>query len=132
MPSPMLLAPALLAALLLAAPALAPMPVGRPAAAAGDAGRGEQLFQSRCGVCHSLDVNRTGPRLGGVVGRPAGSVPGFAYSKAVAGAGFAWTEALLERWLTDPQALLPGQKMNIRVQQPADRADLIAFLKSRS
>jgi cytochrome c len=123
---------ALVAALLLAAPALVPLPLGRPAAAAGDALRGEQLFQSRCGVCHSLEVNRTGPRLGGVVGRPAGSVPGFAYSKAVAGAGFAWSEALLEQWLTNPQALLPGQKMNVRVNQPADRADLVAFLKSRS
>lgn len=132
MPSPKLLAPALLAALLLAVPALAPMPLGRPASAAGDARRGEQLFQSRCAVCHSLDVNRTGPRLGGVVGRLAGSVPDFAYSKAVAGAGFAWTEALLEQWLTNPQALLPGQKMNIRVNQPADRADLVAFLRSRS
>lgn len=101
-------------------------------AAEGDATHGEQLFQSRCSVCHSLEQNRTGPRLGGVVGRPAGSVPGFNYSAALSAAGFTWTPELIERWLTNPQALLPGQKMNIRVGQAADRADIIAYLKSKS
>ncbi len=113
-----------LAALLLAARAAT--------AADGDAAHGEQLFQSRCTVCHSLDQNRTGPRLGGVVGRPAGSVPDFNYSAALRGAGFTWTPELIERWLTNPQALLPGQKMNIRVGQAADRADIVAYLKSKS
>lgn len=113
-------------------PALLLLLATQAPAAAADAARGEQLFQSRCSVCHSLDVNRIGPRLGGVIGRPAGSLADFDYSAALKGAGFVWTEALVERWLTNPQALLPGQKMNIRINQPADRASLVAFLKSRS
>ncbi len=117
----------LLAALLLGA-----TPVLADQLPDGDAARGEALFQARCHLCHSLETNRVGPPLGGVVGRLAGSVVDFNYSPAVRGAGFVWTPALIAQWLTNPQALLPGQRMNFRVNLPADRADVIAFLKSRS
>ena len=66
----------------------------------------------------------------GVVGRKAGSLPDYIYSKALKGAGFVWNDDTLDRWLTNPQAFVPGQKMNFKVTKPEDRADIIAYLKS--
>jgi cytochrome c len=96
----------------------------------GDAAHGQQLYESRCIACHSPDANRVGPMHRGVFGRKAGSVPGYAYSTALKNAGFVWDAAKLDAWLTDPQALVPGQKMNFKVAKPQDRADLIAYLKT--
>jgi len=101
-----------------------------PAKAEGDATRGQQLYESRCIACHAPDANRVGPMHRGVYGRKAGSLPDYGYSKALKGAGFVWDDATLDRWLTNPQAFLPGQKMNFKVAKPEDRADLIAYLKS--
>jgi cytochrome c len=98
----------------------------------GDAVRGEQLYESRCIACHSLDANRVGPRHRGVYGRQAGAVPDFPYSAALASAKIIWSETTLNRWLTDPEALIPGQRMNIRVPSADDRADIIAFLRRES
>lgn len=95
-----------------------------------DPARGEELYNSRCIACHAPDANRVGPKHRGVVGRAAGTVPGFAYSKALKGAGIVWDETALDRWLADPEAFLPGQRMNVRVADPVDRADLIAYLGS--
>jgi cytochrome c len=100
------------------------------AAHAGDAARGEEIYNSRCIACHSPDANRVGPRHRGVVGRIAGSLPDFTYSKAVKASGVVWDEQTLDQWLANPQAFIPGQRMNFRVNDPADRADIIAFLKS--
>jgi cytochrome c len=100
--------------------------------AAGDATRGEQLYESRCMACHSLDANRVGPMHRGVYGRKAGSVPDFAYSVALSSSPIVWLDTTLNRWLTDPEALIPGQRMNIRVLSADDRADLIAFLRRES
>lgn len=100
--------------------------------AAGDATRGEQLYESRCMACHSLDANRVGPMHRGVYGRKAGSVPDFAYSVALTSSPIVWSDTTLNRWLTDPEALIPGQRMNIRVLSADDRADLIAFLRRAS
>jgi cytochrome c len=100
--------------------------------AAGDATRGEQLYESRCMACHSLDANRVGPMHRGVYGRKAGSVPDFAYSVALSSSPIVWSDTTLNRWLTDPEALIPGQRMNIRVLSADDRADLIAFLRRES
>ena len=100
------------------------------AAADGDAVHGEELYNSRCVACHSPDANRVGPRHRGVVGRRAGSVADFNYSKALKGSDVVWDEQTLDRWLANPEAFIPGQRMNFRVSQPEDRADLIAFLKT--
>jgi cytochrome c len=97
---------------------------------AQDAARGRQLVESRCFGCHSLDQNRVGPALGTVFGRRAGSNPGFAYSAALKGAGHAWDEASLDKWLTNPQAFVPGAVMPFRLSDARERADVIAFLKS--
>lgn len=98
---------------------------------AADANRGETLY-SRCAGCHSLDQNRIGPRHRGVYGRRAGAVPDFDYSAALSASTVVWNDASLDAWLANPQAFIPGQKMFFRVQQAADRADLIAYLRQVS
>lgn len=98
-----------------------------PAMPPGDAVHGGQLYQG-CMGCHSLDENDVGPKHRGVVGRPAASVPGYAYSKALKGSGLTWTPAMLDKWLTNPQTLVPGAKMYFSVAKPQDRADIIAYL----
>jgi cytochrome c len=101
---------------------------GYPAKAAGDAARGEILYQG-CQDCHSIEKNDVGPMHKGVVGRTSGTVPGYIYSPALRNAKIVWTEENLDKWLTDPQRLVPGTKMFYEVNNPQDRADLIAFLK---
>jgi cytochrome c len=66
----------------------------------------------------------------GVVGRRAGAVAGYAYSSALKNANIVWTEDNLDRWLTDPQKLVPGTRMYFSLSNPQDRADVIAFLKA--
>ena len=102
-------------------------------AGAADALRGAQLYAARCGGCHALDENGPGPLHRGVVGRRAASVAGFAYSAALAKSGLTWTATNLDRWLADPNALVPGNRMVVRLAGLAeDRADLIAYLEAES
>ncbi|MBN9490773.1 MAG: c-type cytochrome [Alphaproteobacteria bacterium] len=101
-------------------------------AAAADAAHGKELYESRCGGCHSLDANRIGPAHRGVYGRKAGTAPNFSYSAAVRSSGIVWGEKTLDAWLTNPQALIPGQRMNFRVSAMEDRADIIAYLRQQS
>jgi len=115
--------------------ALAALAVLSPAQAAppaGSAARGEQLYVSRCGACHSLDENRAGPAHRGVYGRKAGAAKGFDYSPALKASRIVWNEKTLDRWLTDPEKLVRGQKMAFTVPDAKDRADLIAYLKKAS
>lgn len=99
-------------------------------AATGDAARGKTAFTATCGACHALDANRVGPMLGGVVGRKAGSVAGYAYSSAVKDSGKVWTEDNLNNWLQGPAKFIPGTKMAMVVGDEQKRADIIAYLKS--
>jgi cytochrome c len=99
-------------------------------AAQGDAMRGQQIYESRCIACHSPDANRVGPMHRGVFGRKAGSLPDYTYSKALKGTDFVWDAETLNKWLTNPQGFVPGQKMNFKVAKPEDRADIIAYLKT--
>jgi cytochrome c len=94
---------------------------------AGDPVVGARLYQS-CMGCHSLDENDVGPRHRGVVGRKAGSIAGYAYSAALKRSGIVWTPVQLDRWLSGPQALVPGAKMYFSVANPRNRADIIAYL----
>ncbi len=103
-----------------------------PAHANGNAERGKELYESRCVGCHSLDANRIGPKHRGVFGRKAGSVEGFTYSPAVQDSSVVWSDETLARWLTNPQEVIPGQRMNFRVSQPQDRADIVAYLKKEA
>jgi cytochrome c len=107
------------------------MLAGTAAHADGDAARGEQLYRG-CEDCHSIDKNEVGPMHRGVFGRPASTVPGYNYSLALKKSNIVWTEDNLDKWLTNPQSLVPGAKMFYKVNNPQDRADLIAFLKERA
>jgi cytochrome c len=97
-----------------------------------DAHRGQQLVESRCFACHSLDAHRAGPALRGVVGRKAGKAEGYFYSEAMASATHTWTVAGLKAWLTNPEAVVPGQEMNYYLTEAQDREDVVAYLASVS
>jgi cytochrome c len=97
---------------------------------AGDPGRGQTLYAARCSGCHSVDEDRVGPHHRGVLGRKAGGVPGFEYSDALAASKLVWSRATLAAWLTEPDKLIPGQKMGYRLDEARDRADVVAYLAS--
>ena len=101
------------------------------ASAAPDPKRGEALFAQRCAACHALDRNKTGPILGGVFGRKAGTASGFPYSPALRAADLRWSAGALDQWLTDPRKFVPDARMPIRVLDPATRRDIIAYLKAQ-
>ena len=110
-------------ALLLALACAAAVP-----AAAADAARGEEIY-SRCAACHSLAQDRAGPRHCGLIGRRAGTVPGFDYSPAMKRSGLTWNARTLDRFLADPMKAVPGTSMGYAgVKDAHERADLIAFL----
>jgi cytochrome c len=95
----------------------------------GDAVVGKAVFEKRCTGCHAMEADREGPRLGGVYGRKAGSVVGFTYSAGLKNSGITWTDATLERWLSDPDMVVKDNNMSIGVPRAEDRRDLIAYLK---
>ena len=95
----------------------------------GDAARGKLVFEKRCTGCHAMEGDREGPRLGGVFGRKAGSVAGFDYSTGLKNSGVTWNEATLERWLSDPDAMVPDTKMDFHVPKAQERTDLIAYFQ---
>jgi cytochrome c len=95
----------------------------------GDPTRGKALYQG-CSACHSIDENDLGPRHRGVVGRRAGSVEDYAYSPALKNSGLTWDPATLDRWLTNPSALVPGTKMFFKIDDAQSRADIIAYLQN--
>jgi cytochrome c len=99
--------------------------------AAADAARGAALF-NRCYICHSNTKgasNRMGPNLFGVVGRKAGTFPGYAYSATLKGAGFVWTVPKLDAYLADPQKVVPGNNMPLAgISDSQQRADIAAYL----
>ncbi len=98
--------------------------------AAGDAAHGAQVYKT-CALCHAFDRNGAGPKHAGVVGRTAGSVPDYRYSPALQKSGIVWTDATLDKWLADPQALVPGTKMFFNLDSAQDRADVIEYLKEK-
>jgi cytochrome c len=100
-----------------------------PAFAAGDAVRGQILYESRCGACHSIQSNRVGPKHLGVVGRKAGSIADYDYSPALKKAKFIWTPKQIDKWLQGPGKLVRGTNMAFTVPKPEDRAAIIAYLE---
>jgi cytochrome c len=99
------------------------------AAHATDAARGAELYASRCGACHSLDANRVGPRHRDVFGRRAGSLPDYVYPPALERSGITWNAETLDRWLANPEALVPGQRMGYRLGDAGEREDVIEYLR---
>ena len=98
----------------------------------GDPTRGKTLFEKRCTGCHALTQNHEGPQLQGVYGRTSGTAMGFAYSASLKKAQIVWDNHSLEKWLTDPDAFIPGNDMDFLVSKPQERQDLISYLRQSS
>ena len=103
--------------------------------AAGDPSAGQAVF-AQCAACHSVGAaaqNGIGPVLNGVVGRTAGTYPGYRYSSAMRKSGLVWDEAVLTQYLRGPDKLVPGTKMAFAgVVDDKDLADVVAYLKQQS
>ncbi len=97
--------------------------------------KGARIFR-KCGACHTIEAgagNRIGPNLHDVVGAPVAHRDDFAYSDALKSHGGNWTYELLDHWVTNPKATIPGNKMAFAgLRKAKDRADLIAFLRANT
>ena len=103
-----------------------------PAQSTAQSKSGKDLFDGRCAGCHALDRDKEGPRLAGVYGRAAGSVASFQYSDALTKSKIVWDEQTLDRWLSDPDKMVPDNDMGFRVQNPEERYKIIEFLKQQT
>jgi cytochrome c len=95
----------------------------------------EITFNDHCRECHSFlkDDNRLGPSLYGVVGRKAGTEPGYAYTESMKDSGVVWTPETLDKWIADPGAVIPGNGMSppySGITDAAIRQRIVAFLKT--
>jgi len=111
-----------------------------PALAEGDATKGKAAF-AKCGICHQVGPGAktlVGPELNGIVGRKAASVADYPYSagmKKLGADGWVWTEENIDKWSTDPKALIPDSPMALAfagVPDAGERADIIAYLKTQT
>ena len=93
---------------------------------------GQQAFNNACRTCHIMREgdNRLGPNLNKVVGRKAGSISGYNYSSAMKEAGFVWDEEKLDRFIANPEEVVPGNNMKPYggLSSSEDRKKIIAFL----
>jgi cytochrome c len=114
-----------------AAIAVAFVVVSGGCADAGNASQGEHVF-AKCAPCHAKDkTGGLGPGLLGIVGRQAGSMPGFRYSRAMKTSNVVWDEKSLDAFIAAPQKAVPGNVMPFSgVQDQAERTDLIAYLET--
>jgi cytochrome c len=102
-----------------------------PSSAGGSVSAGADIYSTRCAFCHGDGgVGGQGPRLTGVVGRKAGTLPGFGYTDALRASGLTWTPEALDRFLVDPGTVVPGTAMPMNVPDPEERRDVIAYLGS--
>ena len=105
---------------------------GAGQASAQDAAAGEKVF-AVCKACHQIGENAknaVGPALNGIIGRKAGTYPGYSYSAANKNSGITWDEATFREYIKDPKAKVPGTKMiyaGLKDEQKTN--DLVAFLK---
>jgi cytochrome c len=108
-------------------------PSALPQASQGTEGvSGQQAFNNACRTCHMVREgdNRLGPNLHKVVGRKAGSLPDYAFSSAMKEAGFVWDEEKLDRFIANPDEVVPGNSMKPYggLTSGDDRKKIIAFL----
>jgi cytochrome c2 len=108
--------------------------LGATAAQAQTPPDGKTLFRRRCGTCHSTEpgLNLAGPSLAGLIGRKVATVTGAIYSPAMKGHGGVWTVANLDKYLADPQAVVPGTSMTFALPDEAERKTILAYLESMS
>ena len=99
---------------------------------AADPVKGKKVFK-KCVACHSLQEgkNKMGPPLNNLLGRKAGSMKGYKYSKAMKNSGVVWNEESLDKFLTKPRKFIPKTKMSFRgIKKKSLRDDLISFFKN--
>jgi cytochrome c len=97
----------------------------------GDPARGEARFQD-CAACHKLEAgtNEVGPSLHGIFTRKAGELADFRYSPAMKRSGITWTAETIDKYIADPQAFIPANRMPYAgMASASDRADLVAYLQ---
>jgi cytochrome c len=92
--------------------------------------KGKDVFVRRCSGCHAADINKEGPRLRGIYGRKSASVPGFGYSEALKKTSIRWDNQSLDRWLTDPDAMVPDTDMAFRLSDSEERKAVIDYLQT--
>ncbi len=100
---------------------------------AADAAAGKTVFHQRCAICHSVEKgeNKIGPSLFGVVGRKAGSVPGYSYSAANEKSDLVWSADELDKYLANPRHVVPGTKMSFPgLPDATARGNIIAYLQT--
>ena len=99
---------------------------------AQDAAEGEEVYK-KCRACHQVGEtakNAVGPKLNGLFGRKSGSVEGFNYSESNKNSGVTWDEATFAKYIADPKAFMPGNKMAFAgLKDEKDVKDITAFLK---
>lgn len=104
------------------------------AAAAGDAEAGGKLFSKTCGGCHSIGENARsgfGPHLNGVIGRQAGSLPGYQFSEAMKNSGVVWTRETLAAYIEAPKKVVKGTRMIFwGISDPEKIANLLAYIET--
>jgi cytochrome c len=94
---------------------------------------GQQLFQDHCGACHGRDGVAKGyaPSLKGVIGRQAGTLPGFPFSPQLKNSGIVWTDANIVKWIANAPAMVPGTPMpHVSISDPVERRYVYEYLKS--
>ncbi|MGY8666242.1 c-type cytochrome [Bradyrhizobium sp. UFLA05-109] len=106
----------------------------QPARQSVDTASGQRAFNNSCRTCHTIKDgdNRLGPHLYRILGRKAGSLPDYNYSSAMKSADFVWDEEKLERFIADPDDLVPGNSMKPfgGLASADDRARIVSFLRS--
>jgi cytochrome c len=123
----------IVAATLAACTGLLRLTLGMPAAPTDE---GSVAFNNSCRTCHSLKAgdNRLGPSLHGIIGAKAGQSTGYAYSQSLRQSGVTWNEATLERWIENPEAVIPNNNMKpySGLADAAVRKKIVDFLKKNS
>lgn len=104
------------------------------ARADGDAAAGQAVFEKTCKGCHTIGraaQHAFGPELNGLIGRKAGSMPGYKYSDEMQASGIVWSEANLTAFIAAPTDVVPGTRMHFwGLSDPQKVADLLAWLKA--
>jgi len=120
--------------------AIALVALGESAYAEGDATKGKAAF-AKCAICHQVGPGAktlVGPELNSVVGRKAASIPDYPYSpgmKKLGEQGFVWTPENIDKWISNPKAMIPDSPMALAftgVPNAAERADIIAYLQTQT
>jgi cytochrome c len=110
--------------------------LGAATSQAADIGKGEAAYVRQCAICHTIDKggdHRLGPNLFGIVGRRAGTAPGFKYTNAFRTvATFEWNEGLLGPWIALPAVMVPGTAMGVFPGvSDRDKDDIVAYLAAQ-